>query len=345
VKPRTLIILVVLAAIALGGGWYFSAPTVPMQNSAGDAGRLMFPGLAPHLADAAQVELVHGASTLRIVKDAKSGDWGLAERGGYPVDTAKLRGLLTALTELRLTEKLTADPSELPKLGLEDPTGKDATSTLVRVLDGAGHPIAALVAGHSRVRPQASAPEDVYVRRPDENQSWLAEGKLDVDSDPLAWLDRDIMDIKPARIATVSVTNGDAHLLLARAGDTLTMKEPADHPALDDEHVNDVRRALELLSLQDVRPDKDAPKGDALGTTVFTTDDGLAVTATPVKAGGDLWVRLAVAGTGDKAAAEASRLSARLAGWTYQIGSWKQKALAPTLDDLKATPSPAPAKP
>jgi hypothetical protein len=38
-------------------------------------------------------------------------------------------------------------------------------------------------------------------------------------------------------------------------------------------------------------------------------------------------------------------LNARLAGWTYQIGSWKQKSLVPTLDDLKAPPPPAPAKP
>ena len=48
--------------------------------------------------------------------------------------------------------------------------------------------IAALVAGHSRVRTEGNLPEEVYVRRPDENQSWLAEGKLDVDTDPLSLL-------------------------------------------------------------------------------------------------------------------------------------------------------------
>ena len=94
-----------------------------------------------------------------------------------------------------------------------------------------------------------------------------------------------------------------------------------------------------------MRPDKDAPQGDALGSAVFTTLDGLAITVTSIKAGSDLWVRFAAAGTGDAAAAEASRLNARLTGWTYQIGSWKQKALVPTLDDLKAPPPPAPAPP
>jgi hypothetical protein len=342
VKPRTLAILVVLAVLALGAGWYFGIAQEPKPEATADTGRLMFPDLAPHLADAAQVELEHGASTLRIVKDAKTGAWGLAERGGYPVDLAKLRGLLTALTELRLSERRTADPGEFARLGLEDPAGKDATSTLVQVSDSAGHPIAALIAGHSRVRTEGDLPNEVYVRRPDESQTWLAEGKLDVDTDALTWLDRDIVDIKPDRIATVSVTNGNSQLLLVRAGDKLTVKEPADHPPLDDEHLGDVQRALDLLSLEDVRPDKDAPKGDALGSAVFTTQDGLAITATPVKAGNDLWVRFSAAGTDDKAAAEASRLNARLAGWTYEIGSWKQKALVPSLDDLKAPPPPSP---
>jgi hypothetical protein len=342
VKPRTLAILVVLGALALGAGWYFGIASEPSQDAATDAAHLMFPALAPRLADATEVELQHGASTLHIVKDTKTNDWGLAERDGYPIDVSKLHGLLTALTELRLVEKRTADPGEFAKLGLEDPTGKDATSTLVQVLDKSGHPIAAVIAGHSRVRTEGNLPADIYVRRPDESQTWLAEGKLDVDTDALTWLDRDVMDIKPARIATVAITSGTTPVKLARAGDKLVMQEPTDHPKLDDEHVDDVQRALELLSLEDVRADKDAPKGDALGTAVFTTNDGLSITATPTKAGSDLWVRFAAAGT-DKAAAEAARLNARLAGWTYEIGSWKQKALIPTMDDLKAAPPPAPA--
>jgi hypothetical protein len=45
----------------------------------------------------------------------------------------------------------------------------------------------------------------------------------------------------------------------------------------------------------------------------------------------------------DKAKAEADKLNARLAGWTYQLGSWKQKALVPTMDELKAPPPEKPA--
>ena len=66
----------------------------------------------------------------------KHGDaWGLEDRGGYPVQVTKLRGMLTALTELRLVEPRTTDPAKFGRLGLEDPERKDATANLLRVLD------------------------------------------------------------------------------------------------------------------------------------------------------------------------------------------------------------------
>ena len=83
----------------------------------------MFPGLAPKLQDAARIEITHQGKTLVI---AKHGDtWGLADRGGYPVQQDKLRGMLTALTELRLVEPRTTDPAQFSRLGLEDPERQD----------------------------------------------------------------------------------------------------------------------------------------------------------------------------------------------------------------------------
>ncbi len=283
---------------------------------------------------------MHAGKTMAIVKH---GDvWGLEERAGYIVQPTKLRGMLTALTELRLVEPRTNDPAEFKRLGLEDPSGTRAESNLLRVVDASGKPIVSLIVGHRRVRTQGNVPEQVFVRLPDDNQTWLAEGNLEVDADPQQWLDRDIMNIDHARIATVAITAGTNTLDIARDGQKLVLKTPADHPALDDYKLDDVDRGLELLTFQDVQTDK-GPVGDKVGQSVFTTDNGLAVTATVFKGDKDIWARFAVTGS-DKAKDEANKLNARLTGWTYQLGSWKQKALVPTLDDLKAPPPP-PAKP
>jgi hypothetical protein len=348
--PRTLLILVVLGVVALGGGWYFGTATTPGEQRAVDAGQLMFPDLAPRLQQAAKIEVVHQGKPTVIEKHAAGGTvrWGLTDRGGYPVQEAKLRGMLTALTELRLVEPRTSDPSEYAALGVEDPNGPAGNSNLLRVLDASGKPVAELIVGHRRVRSQGNVPEQVYVRRPNEAQSWLAEGSLEVDADPQLWLDRDIMNIDHSRIAKVAVTHGSAALVFTRSGDKLALTEPANHPKLDDYKLEDVSRALELLTFQDVQQDGAAP-GDAVGTAVFSTSDGLTVTASVFQAPKDaakpgverdILARFAVTGT-DKAKPEADRLRARLSGWTYQLGMWKQKALVPSLDDLKAAPEPA----
>ena len=119
-----------------------------------------------------------------------------------------------------------------------------------------------------------------------------------------------------------------------RDGQKLALKAPAEHPPLDDYKVDDVDRGLELLTFQDVQTDKE-PVGDKVGQSVYTTSDGLAVTATVFKGEKDIWARFAATGS-DKTKDEADKLNARLAGWTYQLGAWKQKALVPSLDDLKA---------
>ena len=162
----------------------------------------------------------------------------------YPVQEAKLRGLLTGLTELRLAEPRTTDPAQFGRLGVDDPNGAASTADLLRVLDGAGKPILAVIVGHRRVRSQANVPDEVYVRRPDDNQSWLAEGSLQADADPALWLDRDVMNIGHDRIASVVV--GDEALVFGRADGKFALTEPADHPKLEDYKVDDVARALEI---------------------------------------------------------------------------------------------------
>lgn len=340
-SPRTLLALLVVGVLAVAGGWYFGTSTTSTEQRTVDAGKLMFPDLAPKLKDAAKIEIVHQGKPLVLA--LQNGQWGLADRGGYRVQETKLRGMLTALTELRLVEPRTTDPAQFGRLGVEDPDAPGSNSNLLRILDGAGKPLVAVVVGHRRVRTQGNLPEQVYVRHPGDNQAWLAEGSLQVDADPQLWFDRDIMNIEHGRIAKVVATHGDQTLEFTREGDRLVLTSPAEHPRLDDYKLEDVARALELLTFQDVKPGTD-PVGEEVGHAVLTTSDGLAVTATVFHADKDLWARFVVTGD-DKARAEADRLAARLTGWNYQIGSWKEKALVPTMDDLKSAEKPAAAAP
>ena len=337
-----LLALVIAAVLAVAGGWYFGTATQPVERSSLGNGKLMFPDLTAKLTDARRIEITSKGNVTTI--ELKNGVWGVDDRGGYPVLDTKLRGLLTGLTELRLAEPRTSDPSEYARLGLEDPT-KDTkgTANLLRVLDGDGKPIVALIVGHRRTRTQGDVPEEVYVRRPDDAQSWLAEGSVQADADPQVWLDRNVINIASKLITKVVASKNSATIELTRDGDKLKVTQPAEYPKLEDYKVEDVGRALENLTFQDVRPINE-PYGDKIGDAVFSTSDGLDITVTLYHLGKDSWTRFAVAAP-DRGKPAADRLNAKLANWAFETGAWKDAALVPSLDDLKAPPPAPPAKP
>src|ERR1700677_4163052 len=135
-KGRTLGLLVGLGVLALAGGGYFGAATTRVEQTSVAAGQLMFPGLAGQFKDAAKVVLTHqGKET--VIANRPDGAWGIASMHDYPVQETKLRGVLTGLTELRLTEPRTTDPAEFSRLGVDDPNGAGSSADLLQVMDGA----------------------------------------------------------------------------------------------------------------------------------------------------------------------------------------------------------------
>ena len=335
-----LIALVIAAVLAVAGGWYFGTATEPEQRVAIDTGKLMFPDLATKPKDARRIEIVSKGKTTVI--ELKDGIWGVADRGGYRAQETKLRGMLTTLTELRLVEPRTTDPAQFSRLGVEDPTAeKEGTANLLRVLDSTGKPIVAVIAGHRRMRTQGNVPEQVYVRLPGDNQAWLADGGLQADADPQAWLDRDVMNISHTLITKVVATKNGATIELTRDGDKLKVTQPAEVPKLEDYKLDDVGHVLENLTFQDVKSDKE-PIGDKIGESVFTTSDGLEIAISVYHLDKDSWTRIAVTAP-DRGKPEAERLNARLSGWAFETGAWKDKSLVPSIDDLKAAEPPPPA--
>ncbi len=135
------------------------------------------------------------------------------------------------------------------------------------------------------------------------------------------------------------VNRGDQVLEFVRDGDKLVLKSPAEHPKLDDYQVEDVGRALETLTLTDVKPAAQEP-GEKLGTAVITTTDG------------DEDNRHRVQGRQRYLGAVRSHWRRRRQGrpprpcrrgspaGPTRSGAWKEKAFVPTLDELKADEPP-----
>jgi hypothetical protein len=331
-KLRTTILLAVLGVIALAVGWQFGTPSEGGGQKTIAPGTLVFPGLASKLQDAQRVTITTKGRTMTL--ERKGGVWGIADKGGYRAQQDRLRELLTGLTELRVTEARTSDPEQYDRLGVGDPGKPVTTANLVRVLGPNDSVIAELIVGHRRVRTAGNVPESIYIRRVGEAQSWLAEGRLPVDADPQLWIEREITNIHKDQVAKVVSSRAEGTLEFTREGDTMVLAVPAEHPKLDEYRVDDVGRALDSLTLTDVKPAAEEP-GQKVGTAVFTLTDGVTVTATVFRADVDVWAQFLATGEGE-AKAKADALNARIGGWAYQLGSWKEKSLVPKLEELKA---------
>jgi hypothetical protein len=346
-NARSTVLLGAVAVVVLGLGLYLG--TADQEQRADiSAEQAAFPGLAPRLSGAADITVSQDGKTVHLVREGDT--WTLPDKGGYRAKDTSVHELLASLAELKLAEPRTSDPAEYARLGVADPP-KDAKAApkdgeagaiLVRVKDSGGTTLADLLVGHPRLAAHG-ATDGVYVRRPGEARAWLADGPMKADADTAQWLDAAIADIPAEKIQAVTVTRDGQTLAFARKDKALAMTAPADHPPLEQFKLDDIGRAFQALELDDVRP-APAP-GKPEGQSVFTTSDGMTITATVSKDGENVWAEFAIAGdpkatANDKAAADA--LAAKLKGWAYRIGTWKEAAFVPTLDGLKAPP---PAKP
>ena len=119
--------------VAAGGTALLGGAALLMDSSRGggpattDAASSLVPDLAQRADDVNRIELVSGSGTLTLGR-TESG-WGLAARGGYPVEADKVRTLLAAYARAERLEPKTKNPDRYPDLGLAD---VDADFILVR---------------------------------------------------------------------------------------------------------------------------------------------------------------------------------------------------------------------
>lgn len=350
---RGILALLALALVIGAGAAFVALRQEAPRREASLLDQPVFPGLADRLAAAATVELRRhdGAVTLRREGDT----WVVAEKHGFPAVPGRVRELFVGLAELRLVEERTANPELFSRLGLEDPDTPGGTSVLVTVKDQGGRELAALIVGRRRVRTAANLPEAVHVRRPGESRAWLAEGTLRPDTDPLLWLERDLLDIRRDRVARVTTERaGAAPLTLHRAapGEEFTLADRPEGFSADRIRLDDLPRALEFLSFTDVMPAAALAEAAPAGAATVATFDGLTVSLRLVTHGEQRWATIDLSWfppdpplaedapdtllRPEAAKAEAEAAAVRVRGWAFRLPDWKADVLTYRLEDVAA---------
>jgi len=203
-RTRNLVILAAVTLIVVVVAVITSLSRAPQS---GKEKPLLFPNLKNTINETSEVIIRGRGRTVTLLREEDG--WIVQEADGYPADFARLKSLLVGMTTLRAVEEKTSRPELYPRLGVEDPADPDASSHLVILKNEADQTLAELIIGKPRRDPASPDSSGLYVRRPDQAQSLLVEGRLDVSSQITDWFDQQLFSIEADRIESVVIRHPD----------------------------------------------------------------------------------------------------------------------------------------
>jgi len=344
-------------ALLLGSGIWLSMHRSGGQSNL-DGGRV-FADLKPALGEVDEIRFSKGDGS-RTTLHKNADGWVVVERQ-YPADAARVRELALALANLKVIERKTSDPANYAKIGVEKPDSPTAGSTLVEIQ--AGKKTWSLIVG------KGADGRAVYIRKPDEAASSLAQPFIAPDPDQKRWIDRLLTDIPGAEVHDIAVRmeNGPAYLLTRakRADPALTLSPiPKGRSPVSAMALNGQADALGALNFDDVRA---APAPAPADIATYRTFDGQVIEFAGHRDGEKTYVAIAAhrdptlaaqfpnPATPDKAATPApaeptpadktvEKLVARAHGLEFEIPAYKYDAIFKKQEDLLEKP-PAKKKP
>lgn len=208
-KTRNTLILAVLAVVLAGAAlWLSDSRRAAEQSSVQQAA---VPGLKERLATIEKVILTGAGNKAIATVQRSDAGWHLVERN-YPADTAALRSLLLGLADARRVEAKTASEKLYERLGVEDVAAEGAQGVKLELLGG-GEPLAVIV-GQNNANGKGT-----YLRMANEAQSWLIDRNVAVEKSAANWLQRELLDIAPERVAQL-VIEADKERIEIAADDT-----------------------------------------------------------------------------------------------------------------------------
>ncbi|MBR1944794.1 MAG: DUF4340 domain-containing protein [Alphaproteobacteria bacterium] len=204
-NPRSFYKLLIATALCL-----ISAVTVwiltPKYSAGTFFGEPLLPGLMEKINEVEVISIEHTGKTLTFLKDS-GGDWTLMEVNGYPADKERIRNALIGLAHLEKIEPKTALPEFYSDLQVEDNSSEKSKSYLVTLLDKEGEKITSLLVGKN-ISGITWNGQGYFVRFPDEAQSWLVRGNVDVTGNDRSWLSTRILPLIKGRASAVTVVDG-----------------------------------------------------------------------------------------------------------------------------------------
>lgn len=301
-------------------------------------GQPLVPELASAVNNVGAIEVTQGDKKLTIERAGEQ--WKIKERAGYPANAEKARALVLQLASAQLIDPKTANKDRYSLLELEDPSGKDAKSRHVRILDDKGKALSDVVLGKSRYDAFGGGRGGFYVRRTGEAQTWLASGEPKAAAEVRDWVQTGIFNTDTTKITKLTAEHpGEAPLVIEKNNDDKEKFKLASIPEgkkLKANTLDQIPQAFSSIDMEDVRKLDATPAGDKVSVLTLESEGGPKVTFRLRKEGDAAWLSLSAVGEGDAKKA-ADDINAKATGWEFKIPTWKADNMGKRAADLFET--------
>lgn len=209
-NPRTLMILAgVTAAVAAGAYFVARAPSPRAADSSKVVGKAFLPDLGKSLTSVTVIEVKDATKKVTIQRADSKSPWVVVEKYGFPASDM-VRPIFTVLNGMTVIDEKTSKPERYGAIGVADLDKPGSTAKLVTLKDAGGKDVAAVLVGNTG---DAGAPGSrdgsLYVRRVGEAQSYQVSGSLTLETDPMSWVDKTVLQLERNRVKSVTVTRFD----------------------------------------------------------------------------------------------------------------------------------------
>ena len=272
-KPRSFLVLAGLTVLAVIAA-ILVVIDQPALTTLTKGDESAFEVLTERVNDAAELAVRSNEATFSIVKTDTG--WGMKDRAEYPVHFDKVKTALVGLSELKLLEAKTSDPSRYKRLEVEEPDTEEAQSVRFEIKDAAGKSMASGLVGRLNPNLFGEGGGGTYLRRGKEEQSWLAAGEVSLGKTRNDWMVRDIVDIAAEKVrrAVIRQPEGAEVVVTQEKPDSREYKLegiPEGRKLKDSGEAKNLAGGLWRLTFEDVKPAADIEFPPKPNVSVYET--------------------------------------------------------------------------
>jgi len=349
-KPRTLVILLIILGILAGSGALIILQKAP-ESSEGRLGTHLFGQIPAN--EIASIIIKGPDGAVSLVK--KVDRWVVENRFDYPADFSKISDFALELKQVKTGREFESSEDTLKRLSLKDPDDSEALEQEkgIRVLlkDKEGALLASVLLGKTRIKEAGShIPDGRYVRLGQESKIYLIDKHFaSFHKEPSAWLEKGLAEVGANEVRKVSCLSADGKKVRytferpEKGKDLEPVNLPADRK-IKKSTLNRLAGALSSLRMEDVVEHLDGPESIATGfpsRIEYHLFNGIIYRVYPGDACSEAdlcHLRLEVDYQRPPQALEAKQLNERLSPWVYVIPEWQHSIFMTDLDQLLEKP-------